>query len=181
MCAAAILTLILTIPAAAMAAPAKSGPADLRVVDSTGETLAEHVQYTAETKVKARPEADCFGPDTGGSGDRVTVPGRTAQVIAFGLALAWALLIGARAPESTPASRVECGSDPWDFLPVSELVEPSALVFLVEAHCANAKYLPDGWVELRYAGGRADVELRRVDIGGTTFLKIVSIGGMATQ
>lgn len=78
MCAAAILTLILTIPAAAMAAPAKSGPADLRVVDSTGETLAEHVQYTAETKVKARPEADCFGPDTGGSGDRVTVPGRTA-------------------------------------------------------------------------------------------------------
>lgn len=78
MCAAAILALISVIPAAAAAAPAKSGPADLRVVDSTGETLADHVQYTAETQVKARPEADCFGEGTGGSGDRATVAGRTA-------------------------------------------------------------------------------------------------------
>lgn len=74
-CAAAVLVLI---PAAAAAAPGKSGPADLRVVDSSGETLAEHTQYTAETTVKARPEADCFGEGTGGSGDKVTVPGRTA-------------------------------------------------------------------------------------------------------
>ena len=74
-CAVAALTLI---PAAAAAAPGKSGPADLRVVDSSGETLAEHTQYTAETSVKARPEADCFGEGTGGSGERVTVPGRTA-------------------------------------------------------------------------------------------------------
>jgi hypothetical protein len=74
-CALAALTLI---PAAAAAAPAKSGPADLRVVDSSEATLAEHTQYTAETTVKARPEADCFGEGTGGSGDKATVAGRTA-------------------------------------------------------------------------------------------------------
>ena len=106
------------------------------------------------------------------------VPGRTAQVIAACLAIACALLIAARASEPLTASRLECGSDPWDFLPVGELLEPGSLVFLVEAHCANAKYLPDGWIELRYAGGRADVELRRVDIGGNAFFRIVSIGGV---
>lgn len=74
-CALAALTLI---PAAAAAAPEKSGPADLRVVDASGATLAEHTQYTAEAKVKARPEADCFGEGTGGSGAMATVPGRTA-------------------------------------------------------------------------------------------------------
>ncbi len=30
------------------------------------------------TQVKTDPKADCFGPGTGGSGDRVTVPGSTA-------------------------------------------------------------------------------------------------------
>lgn len=74
LCAAAALTLI---PTAATAAKL-SKPANLRVVDSTGETLAEHVQYTAETKVKARPEADCFDEGTGGSGETTTVPGATA-------------------------------------------------------------------------------------------------------
>ena len=107
------------------------------------------------------------------------VPGRTAQAIAFCLAIACALLVAARASEPEAAGRLECGSDPWDFLPVGELLEPSSLAFLVEAHCANAKYLPEGWIELRYAGGRADVELRRVEIGGTPYFRIVSIGGMA--
>ena len=51
--------------------------------------------------------------------------------------------------------------------------------FIVEAHCTNAQYLPDGWIELRYGGGRIDVELRRVDVVGPTYFKIVSIGGVA--
>jgi len=53
-------------------------PADLRVVDSSGETLTEHTQYTGKAKIKARAEADCFGDGTGGSDGRATVPGATA-------------------------------------------------------------------------------------------------------
>lgn len=61
--------------------PAVAGatkPADVRVVDSSGETLAEHTQYTGKAKIKTRGRADCFGEGTGGSGDRVTVPRATA-------------------------------------------------------------------------------------------------------
>ncbi len=60
------------------------------------------------------------------------------------------------------------------------MVELSSLGFIVEAHCTNAKYSPDGWIELRYGGGKVDVELRRVDIAGTTYFQIVSIGGVTT-
>lgn len=72
---------IASIVAVSIAFPATAGatkPADLRIVDSSGETLAEHTQYTGKTKIKARPKADCFGEGTGGSGDRVTVPRATA-------------------------------------------------------------------------------------------------------
>jgi hypothetical protein len=60
------------------ATAAASKPADLRIVDSSGETLAEHTQYTGKTTIRARAAADCFGDGTGGSGERVTVPGATA-------------------------------------------------------------------------------------------------------
>lgn len=61
-------------------AEAKSIPAQLRVVDSNGDILAEQAQYTttSETKVKTDRKADCFGPDTGGSGKPAAVPGSTA-------------------------------------------------------------------------------------------------------
>lgn len=64
----------------ASAASAKSVRADLRVVDSSGKTLAEMTQYTSTsaTKVKTDPKADCFGDGTGGSGAKVAVPGSTA-------------------------------------------------------------------------------------------------------
>ena len=109
-----------------------------------------------------------------------TFPDNTSRALAVGLAIAWVLLIAARNPQPLFTSRFECGSDPWDFLRIGEMVEPSSLVFIVEAHCTNAKYLPDGWIELRYGGGRVDVELRRVDLAGTTYFQIVSIGGVAT-
>jgi hypothetical protein len=55
-----------------------SVPVDLRVVDSDGAILADHTQYTDAVSLRTDPEADCFGDGTGGSGDRVRVPGRTA-------------------------------------------------------------------------------------------------------
>jgi hypothetical protein len=109
-----------------------------------------------------------------------TFPDRTSRAVAVGLALAWVLLIAARNSQPAPfTSRHECGSDPWDFLRVGELVELRSLAFIVEAHCANAKYSPDGWIELSYGGGRVDVEVRRIDVGEATYFKIVSIGGVA--
>jgi len=107
------------------------------------------------------------------------VPGRTSQALYLCLAVACALLIAGRVSQPLSASRFECGSDPWDFLRIGEVLEPSTLAFLVEAHCANAKYMPDGWIELSYGGGRMDVQLRPVEIGGMTHLRIVSIGGIA--
>jgi len=50
----------------------------IRVVAPDGQTLAEATQLTGPARLKASPKADCFGPGTGGSGDRVTVPGSTA-------------------------------------------------------------------------------------------------------
>lgn len=107
-------------------------------------------------------------------------PGRTSRVLAMCLALGWALLIAARASQPLSSIPFECISDPWDFLPIGETVEARTLVFLVEAHCANAKYMPDGWIELRYGGARFDVELRRVDISGMPYFQVASIGGVAT-
>lgn len=66
---------------AALFIPASAGatrPADLRIVNPDGETLAQHIQYTGGVKIKTDPGADCFGEGTGGSGDKVTVPGATA-------------------------------------------------------------------------------------------------------
>jgi hypothetical protein len=52
-------------------------PVDLRVVDTPGETLAEHIQFTDTVTIRTDPEADCFGPP-GGSGHDVTIQGPTA-------------------------------------------------------------------------------------------------------
>ena len=105
---------------------------------------------------------------------------RAARALGAGLVIAWFLVIVSYNPRTLFTSRFECGSDPWDFLRIGETLDPRSLGFIVEAHCANAKYSPDGWVELSYGGGRVDVQLRRVDMGGATYFKIVSIGGVAT-
>jgi len=109
-----------------------------------------------------------------------TFPDNVSRALAVCLAIAWALLIAARNSEPLFTSRFECGSDPRDFLRIGEMVEPSSLRFIVDAHCTNAKYLPDGWIELSYGGGRVDVELRRVNVAGATYYQIVSIGGVDT-
>jgi hypothetical protein len=108
-----------------------------------------------------------------------TFPDRTSRALAACLAIAWVLLIAARNAPAPPTGAPGCRSDPWDFLRVGEMIEPESLAFIVEAHCTDAKYAPDGWIELPYGGARIDVELRRLDLGGVTYFQIVSIGGVA--
>lgn len=52
--------------------------ADVRVVTANGKTLTERTVRTGGVDVKTDPEADCFGEGTGGSGEKVRVPGPTA-------------------------------------------------------------------------------------------------------
>ncbi len=54
----AIATLVLI---AAPAADAKSKWADVRAITNSGETLADHRQYTDDVRVRASEDADCFG------------------------------------------------------------------------------------------------------------------------
>jgi hypothetical protein len=42
------------------------------------ETLADQRQYTGTVRIKTDPQADCFGPGSGGSGESATVAGPTA-------------------------------------------------------------------------------------------------------
>lgn len=67
-----------TLAAAAVAQAANKVSADVRVVTADGKTLVDQRQYTGTEKVKTSPKADCFGDGTGGSGDKVKVPGPTA-------------------------------------------------------------------------------------------------------
>ena len=70
-CLAAIMLLA---PATASAAQTT---ANVRVVTSTGQTLADQSQVTGDVVIKTDPGAQCFGPP-GGSGANVGVPGPTA-------------------------------------------------------------------------------------------------------
>ena len=71
----AIATVVLL---TAPAADAKSKWADVRVVASTGETLADHRQYTDDVKVKASEEAECFGESNPSSNDSYKLDDPTA-------------------------------------------------------------------------------------------------------
>jgi hypothetical protein len=68
-CAASLL-----VPAVASG----STGANVRVVAPNGETLADQHQYTDTVRIKTDPQADCFGPGSGGSGRAVRAPGATA-------------------------------------------------------------------------------------------------------
>lgn len=66
---------------AATGATSKGGKGplvDLRVVGKGGKTLTEQDIRTGTTAIKTSPQANCFGPGTGGSGKPVTVKGATA-------------------------------------------------------------------------------------------------------
>jgi Ca2+-binding RTX toxin-like protein len=66
------LAALLLVPALARG----STVADVRVVTDE-ETLADQRQYTGTVRIKTDPNADCFGPGSGGSGETVSVPGPT--------------------------------------------------------------------------------------------------------
>lgn len=74
------LVLALSFASAATGASSDTVPADVRVVDSDGATLTQQTQYTSTDPktLTTDPGAECFGPGTGGSGERVSVPGSTA-------------------------------------------------------------------------------------------------------
>jgi hypothetical protein len=106
-----------------------------------------------------------------------TWPDFSSRALGVCFFAAWLILIAARTGQPPVTSRPGCTTDPWDFLSIGETVELGTLVFLVEAHCTKAKYSSDGWIELSHGGGRVDVELRRLDIAGRTYIQVVSIGG----
>ncbi len=87
----------------AAGAAAKGFSADLRVVGSGGKILTEKKVKTASTTLKSSPKATCFGPGSGGSGDRVTLKGNTAMGLL------------ARASKSTKTLRPLRISDSFDF------------------------------------------------------------------
>lgn len=71
--APAIGAIALFILVTAPAADAKSKFADVRVITNSGETLAEHRQYTGKVKVQASTEADCFGESNPSSDEKYTL------------------------------------------------------------------------------------------------------------
>lgn len=95
------------------------------------------------------------------------------------LILAWVIFVADRDHHPVFSSQHECGTDPRDFLRAGELLEKDILRFIVDSHCANARYLSDGWIELRYDRVPVDVETRQLSIAGTTYYKVVWVGGVA--
>jgi len=99
--------------------------------------------------------------------------------VTWALVMAWVLFVAARDHHPVLTSQYECGTDPRDFLHAGELLEEESLRFIVNSHCANARYLSDGWIELRYNRGAVDVETRPLSIAGTTYYKVVGVGGLS--
>jgi hypothetical protein len=91
--------------------------------------------------------------------------------------MALVFYIAARDHHPVFTSQNECGTDPRDFLRAGELLEQDALRFIVDAHCANARYLPDGWIELRYNRIAVDVKSQQLSIAGAPYYKLVWVGG----
>jgi hypothetical protein len=102
---------------------------------------------------------------------------RQAVGVTWALVMAWVLFVAARDHHPVFTSQNECGTDPRDFLRAGELLDQRSLGFIVNSHCANAKFLSDGWIELRYDGRTVDVETRQLRIAGTTYYKVVWVGG----
>ena len=102
---------------------------------------------------------------------------RQAAGVSFVLVMAWVFYVAARDHHPVFSSRDECGTDPRDFLRAGELLENENLRFIVDSHCTNARYLADGWIELRYNRGPVDVQTHPLRVGGTTYYKVVWVGG----
>jgi hypothetical protein len=100
-----------------------------------------------------------------------------AAGVGWALVMAWVLVVGERDHHRVFSSRFECGTDPEDILRIGETLDEGTLRIIVDAHCANARYLPDGRIELRYGGAPYAVETRMLTIAGDTYYRIVSVAG----
>jgi hypothetical protein len=70
-----VLIAVLLVPTVASAGTVT---ADVRVVNTTGVTLADQSQVTGDVTINTDPNATCFGSGTGGSGNPVNLAGPTA-------------------------------------------------------------------------------------------------------
>jgi len=96
--------------------------------------------------------------------------------VAWGLAMAWLLVLGARDHQSALASRLECGTDPRSILRAGEVLDGISLKVIIQAHCSNARYVSDERIALRYVGAEVDVGMTKLSIGGETYYRIESVG-----
>ena len=96
--------------------------------------------------------------------------------VTWGLVMALLLIVAARDRHPEFTSRLECGTDPQDFLRAGELLDRVSLRIIVDAHCSNARYLSDEGIALRYGGEQVDIGMRKLTIGGETYYSIVSVG-----
>jgi len=97
----------------------------------------------------------------------------------WALWMAWVFFVAAGNQHPVFTSRHECGTDPAEILRPGELLEESTLRFIVAAHCANARYLADERIALRYGGAPIEVETRRLSVAGAPHYVIISVGGDA--
>lgn len=96
--------------------------------------------------------------------------------VTWGLVMALLLIVAARDRHPEFTSRLECGTDPQDFLRAGELLDRVSLRIIVDAHCTNPRYLSDERIALRYGGERVEIEMRKLTVGGETYYSIVSVG-----
>jgi hypothetical protein len=104
---------------------------------------------------------------------------RGAVAAIWALVMAALFIVGHR--DRQVSKSFECGTDPLEILRIGEIVETSTLRFIVDAHCANARYPSEERIELRYHGGQVDVETRKLDIPGASYQQIVSVGGWTLE
>jgi len=95
-----------------------------------------------------------------------------AAGVAWALVMAWVLFVGAHDHHKVFTSHLECGSDPHEILSTRDILDKSTLRFIVDAHCANARYVSDERIELRYGGSPVDVGMRKLEVGGETYYAI---------
>ena len=101
---------------------------------------------------------------------------RTVRVT-WPLALALLLVADEHGHDGILSSRLECGTNPLEILRIGEIVDPSTLHFVVDAHCTTALYRSDGSIGLRFRGAPVIIETRKLVAGGSPYYEIISIGG----
>jgi hypothetical protein len=117
-------------------------------------------------------------PPQRAEGSSTTHPDVLARAagVAWALAMAWLFVIGLRDHDRQLTTRLECGTDPRSILRAGEVLDRMSLHVIIQAHCANARYVSDERIALRYVGAEVDVDMTKLSIGGETYYRIESVG-----